>query len=183
VAPPISEPPIDPGLIEEILARIHRQIEQQRLPVSTYRLQFTGELTFAKAADCVEYLHELGITDLYASPLFQAREHTQSGYDVADCSRLNEDLGTAEDFERSPPPAARWVDSRHRAQLRRPRRRGIAGARCAGERTAVALRDLLRHRLDAVKPDLANKILLSTLGDQYGGPESGRNQQEEAPSR
>lgn len=172
VAPPISDPAIDPGLIEEILARVRRQIEQQRLPISTYRLQFTGDFTFAKAAECVEYLHELGITELYASPLFQAREHTQSGYDVADCSRLSEDLGTAEDFERL-------------ALALREREMGLILDIVPNHMTTASPRN--RWWLDVLengplspyatffdidwmplKPDLANKILLPTLGDQYG---------------
>jgi hypothetical protein len=39
-----------------------------RIPVSTYRLQFNQHLRFNDAKDLVAYLHELGITDLYASP-------------------------------------------------------------------------------------------------------------------
>src|ERR1700757_1015235 len=70
-----------------------------RIPVSTYRLQFNQHLRFNDAKDLVAYLHELGITDLYASPLLQARRGSSHGYDVADPSHLNPELGTDEEFD------------------------------------------------------------------------------------
>jgi hypothetical protein len=47
----------------------------------------------------IPYLHDLGITDIYASPLLQAKRGSMHGYDVADPSHLNSDLGTAEEFD------------------------------------------------------------------------------------
>ena len=70
-----------------------------RIPVSTYRLQFNQHLRFNDAKDLVAYLHELGITDLYASPLLQAKRGSMHGYDVADPSHLNSELGTDEEFD------------------------------------------------------------------------------------
>src|SRR4029077_6266141 len=70
-----------------------------RIPVSTYRLQFNQHLRFNDAKDLVAYLHELGITDLYASPLLQAKRGSMHGYDVADRSHLNSELGTDEEFD------------------------------------------------------------------------------------
>src|SRR6266568_4531546 len=55
-----------------------------RIPVSTYRLQFGEQLRFNDAKNLVPYLHQLGITDVYASPLLQARRGSSHGYDVAD---------------------------------------------------------------------------------------------------
>jgi (1->4)-alpha-D-glucan 1-alpha-D-glucosylmutase len=69
------------------------------IPVSTYRLQFNRELRFNDARELVPYLHELGITDIYASPLLQARHGSMHGYDVADPSHLNSELGTDEEFD------------------------------------------------------------------------------------
>src|SRR5262245_37629278 len=94
---PASE--VDAGEIQNLLASVRQVLARQRLPVATYRLQFTGDFTFRKAGELIDYLDALGITDVYASPLLQARENSQSGYDVADCERLNEDLGTPEEFE------------------------------------------------------------------------------------
>jgi (1->4)-alpha-D-glucan 1-alpha-D-glucosylmutase len=70
-----------------------------RIPVSTYRLQFNSSFRFSDALQLVPYLHNLGITDLYASPLLQARRGSQHGYDVTDPSHLNPELGTDADFD------------------------------------------------------------------------------------
>jgi (1->4)-alpha-D-glucan 1-alpha-D-glucosylmutase len=70
-----------------------------RIPISTYRLQFNSAFRFRDALQLVPYLHELGITDVYASPLLQAKSGSQHGYDVTDPSHLNSDLGTDEDFD------------------------------------------------------------------------------------
>jgi (1->4)-alpha-D-glucan 1-alpha-D-glucosylmutase len=70
-----------------------------RIPVSTYRLQFNKELRFNDARELVSYLHELGITDIYASPLLQARPGSTHGYDVSDPSHLNPELGTDAEFD------------------------------------------------------------------------------------
>lgn len=65
-------------------------------PASTYRVQFTPEFRFEDAQRIIEYLQDLGISDLYASPVFQARLGSTHGYDVTDPSRLNEELGGPE---------------------------------------------------------------------------------------
>jgi len=72
---------------------------EARIPVSTYRLQFNQQLRFNDARALVPYLHELGITDIYTSPLLQAKRGSLHGYDVADPSRLNPELGTNEEFD------------------------------------------------------------------------------------
>lgn len=46
------------------------------------------------------YLHDLGISHLYASPRFKARRGSSHGYDVADPLRINSELGTEEEFDR-----------------------------------------------------------------------------------
>ena len=70
-----------------------------RIPISTYRLQFNSGFRFRDALQLVPYMHELGITDVYASPLLQAKRGSQHGYDVTDPSHLNSELGTDEDFD------------------------------------------------------------------------------------
>ena len=69
-----------------------------RVPVSTYRLQFNRDFRFSDALNIIDYLDELGITDLYASPLLKARPGSTHGYDVTDPSQLNPELGTPEEF-------------------------------------------------------------------------------------
>jgi len=46
----------------------------------------------------VPYLHDLGISHVYASPLLAARPGSTHGYDVADPTRLNPELGNEEGF-------------------------------------------------------------------------------------
>ena len=70
-----------------------------RLPSATYRIQFHLGFRFVDARDLVPYLHELGVTDLYASPRFRARRGSSHGYDVADPLRINSELGTEKEFE------------------------------------------------------------------------------------
>ncbi|MBC7971709.1 MAG: malto-oligosyltrehalose synthase, partial [Verrucomicrobia bacterium] len=70
-----------------------------RIPISTYRIQFRKEYDFAAATAIVPYLAELGISDLYASPIFKARAGSSHGYDVVDPTQLNPELGTREAFD------------------------------------------------------------------------------------
>jgi len=70
-----------------------------RVPVATYRLQFNRQFCFRHAQELVAYLHRLGISDLYASPIFKARRGSQHGYDITDPLHLNPELGSEADFE------------------------------------------------------------------------------------
>ena len=69
-----------------------------RVPRATYRVQFNAGFTFRDAREIAPYLAELGISDIYASPILKARRGSTHGYDVVDASALNPDLGTEEDF-------------------------------------------------------------------------------------
>jgi (1->4)-alpha-D-glucan 1-alpha-D-glucosylmutase len=60
---------------------------------ATYRLQLGGDMTFARAAELVPYLAELGVSHLYLSPSFAAREGSTHGYDVVDPTRVSDALG------------------------------------------------------------------------------------------
>jgi (1->4)-alpha-D-glucan 1-alpha-D-glucosylmutase len=70
-----------------------------RIPLATYRIQFSRAFGFPAAKDIVPYLHGLGISDIYASPIFLARKGSTHGYDVVDPNQLNPELGTVEEFE------------------------------------------------------------------------------------
>jgi (1->4)-alpha-D-glucan 1-alpha-D-glucosylmutase len=71
----------------------------RRIPSATYRLQFNREFTFHDAAAIADYLHELGVTDCYASPVFQATPESTHGYDVCAFDQLSPELGGAGEFE------------------------------------------------------------------------------------
>jgi len=69
-----------------------------RIPLSTYRLQFGQGFGFRQARELVPYLDRLGITDVYASPIFHAHSDSASGYDIVDPTRLSPRLGSGEEF-------------------------------------------------------------------------------------
>jgi (1->4)-alpha-D-glucan 1-alpha-D-glucosylmutase len=71
----------------------------RRIPGATYRLQLNRDFTFAKARDVASYLHELGITDCYLSPIFRADPQSSHGYDICDFNQINPNIGGAEGFE------------------------------------------------------------------------------------
>lgn len=69
-------------------------------PSATYRLQFRGGMDFTRAVELVPYLKGLGISHLYASPVFMAKAGSSHGYDVIDPNRFDPALGGAEGFFR-----------------------------------------------------------------------------------
>lgn len=71
-----------------------------RVPTSTYRFQFHGGFKLSDAEGLAGYLHDLGITDVYSSPLLKARTGSTHGYDVTDPERLNPEIGTDADLDR-----------------------------------------------------------------------------------
>ncbi|MBC8414195.1 malto-oligosyltrehalose synthase, partial [bacterium] len=64
-----------------------------RIPAATYRLQFNPAFDFSRASEILQYLHILGITDIYASPVFKAKQGSQHGYDVVDVNCISPELG------------------------------------------------------------------------------------------
>ena len=70
----------------------------KRLPSATYRVQLNQDFRFADALKILDYLHELGISDLYLSPVLASRKGSGHGYDVTDPTRINPELGTEEEF-------------------------------------------------------------------------------------
>jgi hypothetical protein len=82
------------GAAADLAAAVFRDaLEVRRVPSATHRLQFNRNFTFQDARDLVPYLHALGISDCYASPVLQARAGSSHGYDICDHSRLSPDLG------------------------------------------------------------------------------------------
>jgi len=66
-----------------------------RLPASCYRLQLSPAFTFDDARRVAPYLRDLGVGDVYLSPIMAARPGSEHGYDVCDPSRVSPDLGGA----------------------------------------------------------------------------------------
>ena len=70
------------------------------IPSSTYRLQFRNGMTFDRAVDLVPYLASLGISHLYASPIFTAVTGSTHGYDVVKANEIEPAIGGRDGFER-----------------------------------------------------------------------------------
>ncbi|HLS24919.1 MAG TPA: malto-oligosyltrehalose synthase [Beutenbergiaceae bacterium] len=114
-----------------------------RTPVTTYRLQLGPDLTFDDAADKVDYLHTLGVTDLYLSPILTAAPGSTHGYDVVDHTRVSDVLGGRAGFE--------WL-------VRAARRRGMG-----------VIVDVVPNHMAVPTPASLNSALWSVLTD---GPTS-----------
>jgi (1->4)-alpha-D-glucan 1-alpha-D-glucosylmutase len=69
-------------------------------PHATYRVQLRPGFGFDDAAAVVDYLSSLGVSHLYLSPVVEAVPGSEHGYDVADPTRLREELGGAGAFRR-----------------------------------------------------------------------------------
>lgn len=65
---------------------------------ATYRLQFNERFTFGHFSGILDYLHQLGITTIYASPIFSAAPGSMHGYDVTDPHTIGPHIGTIEQF-------------------------------------------------------------------------------------
>lgn len=61
---------------------------------STYRLQFHEGFTFQDLLPLLPYLDELGISTIYAAPIFSATPGSQHGYDVTDPHTINPAIGS-----------------------------------------------------------------------------------------
>jgi len=71
-----------------------------KIPTATYRIQFRNGMTFDRAAGLVPYLQQLGISHLYASPIFTATSGSTHGYDVTDANEIEPAIGGREGFDR-----------------------------------------------------------------------------------
>ena len=143
-----------------------------RIPLATYRLQLGSQLTFDHAAGLVPYLAALGISDCYISPFFETSSENSHGYDVSDHNSIRGELGGEEAF-------VRFSETLGRLGLGLlidlvPNHMGIARNRNAWWRDVLENGPHSRysHVFDIdwrpTKPELAGKVLLPVLGDQYG---------------
>jgi (1->4)-alpha-D-glucan 1-alpha-D-glucosylmutase len=147
-------------------------LPKPRIPVSTYRLQFNQAFTFRDATRIIAYLHDLGITDIYASPYFAAKPGSLHGYDIVDHTRLNPEIGTEEDYY---------------TMIAELKRHGLGQVldivpnhMCVDSSENRWWMDVLENGpsspyatyfdidWEPVKKELRNKVLIPVLGDQYG---------------
>lgn len=68
-------------------------------PSATYRLQLHKDFTFRQLKEIIPYLHELGISTIYASPITRAGTSSSHGYDVTDPGSINPEIGSLEELQ------------------------------------------------------------------------------------
>jgi (1->4)-alpha-D-glucan 1-alpha-D-glucosylmutase len=71
-----------------------------RIPSATYRFQINDDFTLDDAHAAVPYVAALGVTDLYLSPIFEARPGSLHGYDVTDPTRVRSSIGSMDALRR-----------------------------------------------------------------------------------
>jgi len=84
----------------EVAAVAAEIVARRRIPRATYRLQLNRSFRLRDVISVVPYLSDLGISDLYLSPIFQACSGSTHGYDICDHNRINPELGEAADLEK-----------------------------------------------------------------------------------
>ncbi|MEJ7731032.1 MAG: malto-oligosyltrehalose synthase [Polyangiaceae bacterium] len=70
-----------------------------RIPRATYRVQLNADFTFSQATALCDYLRDLGISDLYASPFFRSRPGSTHGYDLVDHNALSPAIGSRAELD------------------------------------------------------------------------------------
>ncbi len=157
--------------IAECLGRLAAG-ERRARPVATYRLQFHAGFRFEDARRLAGYLHALGISHLYSSPVLQARPGSPHGYDITDHNRVNPEIGSFEDLQ----ALARELKSYGMGQILDfvPNHMAIGfGANpwwqdVLANGRASEFAEFFDLQWDPLKPELRDKLLLPILGDQYG---------------
>jgi (1->4)-alpha-D-glucan 1-alpha-D-glucosylmutase len=69
-----------------------------QIPSATYRIQLNRDFTFEHLQQIIDYLHQLGISTIYGSPITTASPGSLHGYDVSDPHTINPEIGTVSDF-------------------------------------------------------------------------------------
>jgi (1->4)-alpha-D-glucan 1-alpha-D-glucosylmutase len=151
---------------------IDKLSEYRRIPGATYRLQFNNQFKFSDAKNIVFYLHELGISDIYASPYFKARKESLHGYDILDHNQLNPEVGTTTEYDQ----LVEELRAHGMGQVLDivPNHMSIASDENQwwtdvlenGPSSIYA--GFFDIDWKPVKDELENKVLLPILGDQYG---------------
>lgn len=143
-----------------------------RIPGATYRLQFNRNFTFNQAREIIPYLNDLGISDCYSSPYFDASPDSTHGYDITDHNHLNPAIGDRASYDA-------FVVELYKHEMGQiadfvPNHMGIASSQNRwwfdvlenGPSSQYA--DYFDIDWSPLKEELVNKVLLPILGDQYG---------------
>lgn len=148
-------------------------------PLATYRLQFHSGFRFEDARRLAGYLHALGISHVYSSPVLQARAGSEHGYDITDHNQVNPEIGGYADLQ----SLVRELKNYGMGLVLDfvPNHMGIGFGEnpwwqdvLTNGRTSE-FAEFFDLDWNPLKPELRDKLLLPILGDQYGAElEAGR---------
>jgi len=125
-----------------------------------------------QAREIVPYLKALGISDVYASPYFQASPDSLHGYDMTDHNKLNVAIGSQEDYDA-------WIAELHAHDMGQvldfvPNHMGVTepGNKWWTDVLENGPSSMYAPYFDIdwrpLKSELRDKVLLPILTDQYG---------------
>ncbi len=149
-----------------------KTISAPRIPVSTYRLQFNHLFKFPDAKNIIHYLYNTGISDIYTSPYFKAKEGSLHGYDIVAHDTINPEIGDEEEYNEMIQELWKYgmgqiLDI-------------VPNHMCITSKENTWWMDVLENGpssiyadffdidWEPVKIELKNKVLVPILGDQYG---------------
>jgi (1->4)-alpha-D-glucan 1-alpha-D-glucosylmutase len=168
-----QEAPLSDEKIREVVRSVADNLESyRRIPLATYRLQFNHQFKFSDATSIVSYLHELGVSDIYASPYLKARRGSLHGYDILNHNQLNPEVGTGEEYDQ-------FVNELKKYELGQVLDI-VPNHMCIADDENVWWMDVLENGPSSIyaaffdidwrpiKDELEGKVLLPVLGDQYG---------------
>ena len=147
-------------------------VDSRKIPIATYRLQFNHLFKFSDAKSIVSYLHELGVSDCYASPYFMAKKRSLHGYDILNHNKLNPEIGTEREYGEFTEELKKYGMGQVLDII--PNHMSIS------EDENIWWMDVLENGPSSlysdffdidwkpVKDELEGKVLLPILGDQYG---------------
>lgn len=149
-----------------------KTIPDLRIPVSTYRLQLNHLFKFSDAKVILQYLYDIGISDIYTSPYFMAKEGSLHGYDIVAYDTINPEIGTEEEYNEM----IQELWKHGMGQILDI----VPNHMCITSKENVWWMDVLENGpssvyadyfdidWEPVKIELKNKVLIPVLGDQYG---------------
>ena len=159
--------------VGKIFNKVRESLQDyRRIPIATYRLQFNHQFKFSDAKAIVPYLHELGISDLYASPYLKAKKGSPHGYDILDHHQINPEIGTEREYHEF----AEELKKYEMGQILDI----VPNHMCIAEDDNLWWMDVLENGPSSIyadffdidwkplKDELENKVLLPVLGGQYG---------------
>ncbi len=161
------------GLPKRERSIAERLVQEPALPPrGTYRLQFHQEFPLSAASEIVPYLSRLGISHIYASPVWTSTTGSTHGYDVVDYARIDEDLGGRQAFD----DLTAVLDAHGMSLVLDmvPNHMGIGGGENAWWQDVLENGQASSYAtffdIDwlPLKFELQNQVLLPFLGDQFG---------------